>query len=200
MVAAWLLVAGIRPAERPEENWPQWRGPNGLGLSAATDYVEEWAPDKNIAWKTSVPGRGHSSPIVWGNKLFITTSIEGERVDGHAAPDHLNFDLTPHYLHPDSVGVDRKNVLKVLAYDARAGTLLWEHTPYNGLMYDNRHRKNTYASGTMRPMASSYTHFSKRPAFTPIPSTASLSGPHRSATSRRRDSGREHRRSCMKTC
>src|SRR5436309_14673144 len=63
--------------------------------------------------------------------------------------DHLNFDLTPHYFHPDSVGVDHKNALKVLAYDARDGTLLWQHTPYNGLMYDNRHRKNTYESGTM---------------------------------------------------
>jgi outer membrane protein assembly factor BamB len=149
VVAAWLLVAWIRPAERPDENWPQWRGPNGLGLSAAADYVEEWAPEKNIAWKTEVPGRGHSSPVVWGNKLFITTSIEGERVEGHMAPDHLNFDLTPHYFHPDSVGVDHKNALTVLAYDARDGRLLWEHTPYNGLMYDNRHRKNTYASGTM---------------------------------------------------
>ena len=147
--AAWLLVAGMRPAERPDENWPQWRGPNGLGVSAADDYVEQWAPDKNIAWKTQVPGRGHSSPVVWGQKLFITTSIEGERVEGHTAPDHLNFDLTPHYFHPDSVGVDHKNALKVLAYDTRDGTLLWEDTPYNGLMYDNRHRKNTYASGTM---------------------------------------------------
>jgi len=148
-IAVWLSLAGIRAAERPDENWPQWRGPNGLGLSAATDYVEQWAPDKNIAWKTAVPGRGHSSPVVWGHTLFITTSIEGARVEGHTAPDHPNFDLTPHYLHPDSVGVEYKNALKVLAYDTRDGRLLWERTPYDGLMYDNRHRKNTYASGTM---------------------------------------------------
>jgi outer membrane protein assembly factor BamB len=150
----WVLVIGVAfvirvsPA-RVDENWSQWRGPDGLGISAATDYVEAWGPEKNIAWKTAVPGRGHSSPIVWGNRLFITTSIEGKLVPGHTAPDHLNFDLTPHYLHPDSVGVDRENALKVLAYDTTDGRLLWERTSYDGLMYDNRHRKNTYASSTV---------------------------------------------------
>jgi outer membrane protein assembly factor BamB len=146
------IAAGPAPVEAParaDENWPQWRGPDGLGISAATDYAQEWGPDRNVAWKTAVPGRGHSSPVVWGDRLFITTSIEGQRVPGHTAPDHLNFDLTPHYLHPDSVGVDHENALQVLAYDTRDGRLLWRKTAYDGLMYDNRHRKNTYASSTV---------------------------------------------------
>lgn len=147
--AVFLSVTAAFPADRDDANWPQWRGPNGLGVSAASDYAEDWGPARNIAWKTTVPGRGHSSPVVWGTRLFLTTSIEGDLVKDHTAPDHLNFDLTPHYLHPDSVGVDHKNALKVLAYDTRDGKLLWEHTPYDGLMYDNRHRKNTYASSTM---------------------------------------------------
>lgn len=146
-LAVWL--AGAASSARVDDNWAQWRGPDGLGISAATDYADQWGPAKNIAWKTAVPGRGHSSPIVWGNRLFLTTSIEGEAVPGHTAPDHLNFDLTPHYLHPDSVGVDHKNALKVLAYDTRDGRLLWQQTAYDGLMYDNRHRKNTYASSTV---------------------------------------------------
>ncbi len=131
-------------------NWAGWRGPNGLGISSAASYAEEWAPGKNIAWKTAIPGRGHSSPIVWGDRLFLTTSIEGGKApEGHTAPDHLGFDLKPGYLHPDSVGVDHLYTLKTLAVDARSGKLLWERTVHDGVMYDNRHRKNTYASSTV---------------------------------------------------
>jgi outer membrane protein assembly factor BamB len=148
-VAAGVLLAMISSVAAPEDHWPQWRGPGGLAIAASADYPEEWGPDTNIRWKTPVPGRGHSSPIVWGTHLFVTTSIEGERVPGHTAPDHLGFDLKPGYLHPDSTGVDYRNALKVLAFDTRDGRLLWERTAYDGLMYDNRHRKNTYASSTM---------------------------------------------------
>jgi outer membrane protein assembly factor BamB len=145
-VALLASVPAAAPPERADVNWPQWRGPGGLGISAERDYVEVWGPDTNIAWKTPVPGRGHSSPIVWGDRLFITTSIEGAQVPGRTAPDHLDFKFQPGYLHPDSVGVDYRNTLKVLAYDTRTGRLLWERTAFSGLMYDNRHRRNTYAS------------------------------------------------------
>jgi outer membrane protein assembly factor BamB len=131
-----------------DDNWPQWRGPDGLGISAGSGYADEWGPDRNIAWKAPVEGRGLSSPVVWGDRVFLTTSVQGEHVPGHKAPDHLNFDLTPGYFHPDSVAVDYKHALKVLAFDARSGKRLWERTAYDGLMYDNRHRKNTYASPT----------------------------------------------------
>jgi outer membrane protein assembly factor BamB len=97
-----------------------------------------------------VPGRGFSSPIVWGDRVFLTTAIEGEKApEDHKAPIHCDFNYKPGYFHPDSVGVDRLNTLKVLAFDAKTGKQLWEQTAYDGVMYDNRHRKNTYASPTM---------------------------------------------------
>ena len=67
------------------DNWPQWRGPRGQGVSDEKNLPLEWSPTKNIKWKTPVPGRGHSSPIVWGNRLFLTTSIEGAEIPGAAA-------------------------------------------------------------------------------------------------------------------
>jgi outer membrane protein assembly factor BamB len=143
-VVPFLLAAPMQV--RADANWPQWRGPNGLGLADGTDYPEEWGPDKNVAWKAAVPGRGLSSPVVWGDRVFITTSIEGAQVPGRTAPEHLDFERKPGYLHPDSVGVDYKHTLKVLAFDTRSGKMLWERTAYDGLMYDNRHRRNTYAS------------------------------------------------------
>jgi outer membrane protein assembly factor BamB len=142
-------AAALARAEA-DDNWPQWRGPDGLGLAPASTYVDEWSADKNVAWKTVIEGRGHSSPVVWGNRIFLTTSVEGGAApDGHKAPVHLGFDMKPGYLHADSVGSDRLHALKVLAFEARTGRLLWARTAYDGAMYDDRHRKNTYASSTM---------------------------------------------------
>jgi outer membrane protein assembly factor BamB len=146
------VLAGLPTidASVADANWAGWRGPGGLGVAAETTYPEEWSVDRNVAWKTPVPGRGHSSPIVWGDRIFLTTSIEGGTApEGHKAPVHLGFDLKPGYFHADSVGTDHLYALEVLAFDARSGRQLWERTVYDGVMYDNRHRKNTYASSTM---------------------------------------------------
>jgi outer membrane protein assembly factor BamB len=151
-IALVLALAAASGSTSPlsDGNWAQWRGPDGLGVSSSTAFPDEWSPEKNVAWKTPVEGRGHSSPIVWGDRLFLTTSIEGKRApDGHKAIDHLGYDLKPGYLHPDSVGADHEYALKVLAFDAKTGRKLWDRTVYDGVMYDNRHRKNTYASSTM---------------------------------------------------
>ena len=142
------LLPVTMPAARPDANWPQWRGPGGSGVAAATDYAQEWSPEKNIAWRTRVDGRGHSSPVVWGDHLFITTSVQGGP-SGHKAPDHLGYDMKPGYKNPDSEASDYNYTLKVLAYDARNGKLRWERTAYDGIMWDDRHRRNTYASNTI---------------------------------------------------
>ena len=147
-VSVGLLAFSSLPIGAAGDNWPQWRGPAGRGVSDAAGYPVEWSPDKHIAWKTAIAGRGHSSPVVWNDRVFLTSSIEGERVPGHTAPDHLGYDLRPGYLHPDSVGVEYRNALQVVALDAGTGRIIWERTAYDGLMYDNRHRKNTYASST----------------------------------------------------
>lgn len=146
--AAFFAMTSAPQMAAVDDNWPQWRGPNGLGVAPGTSYVDEWSAEKNIAWKTPVEGRGHSSPVVWGNRLFITTSIRGGP-SGHTAPDHLGYDMKPGYKNPDSEESDHSYTLKVLAYDTRTGKLLWERTAYDGIMWDDRHKKNTYASSTV---------------------------------------------------
>jgi len=150
IVLGVVLCALSAPKAQRDDSWAQWRGPDGLGVASGTSYPSEWAPDQNIAWKTAVAGRGHSSPIVWRGRVFLTTSIEGGAAPvGHQAPVHPDFNFKPGYLHPDSVGVDRLYALKVMAFDATDGRMLWDRTVFDGPMYDNRHRKNTYASSTM---------------------------------------------------
>src|SRR5688572_31661581 len=94
LVACAVALASSRvPAKSGE--WPQWRGPGGLGISTSRDLPETWTPATNIKWKTGIPGRGLSSPIVWGDRVFLTTSIKGDHIPGRKAPVHLGYDLKP---------------------------------------------------------------------------------------------------------
>lgn len=127
-------------------NWPQWRGPNSSGISNEVSLPTEWSEAKNIRWKTGIPGRGHSSPIVWGARVFLTSSIEGPVVPGAEAVRHIR--KGQEYRHPDSVGADHSYTMKLLCLELETGKILWEKTVYEGTVYDNRHRKNTYASAT----------------------------------------------------
>ncbi len=128
------------------DNWPQWRGPRGQGVSEEKNLPVEWSPTKNIKWKTPIPGRGHSSPIVWGNRLFLTTSIAGAEIPGAAAVKHVINNQTVKL--SDTVGAERSHTLKLMCLDTESGKILWERTVYEGRMYDDRQKANTYASST----------------------------------------------------
>jgi outer membrane protein assembly factor BamB/alkylhydroperoxidase family enzyme len=60
------------------ENWPQWRGPRGDGTSDNSHVPIRWSEKENIQWKTRIPGKGHSSPVVWGDRVFVTSCLEKE--------------------------------------------------------------------------------------------------------------------------
>jgi outer membrane protein assembly factor BamB len=126
--------------------WPQWRGPGSQGISSETGLPVEWSPTKNVRWKAEIPGHGNSSPIVWGSRVFLTTAIEGEVVPGAHAVKHM--DEGKEFRHPDAVGDDHKQTLKVLCLDAETGKLLWERTAWEGTPYDSRHKKASFASQT----------------------------------------------------
>ena len=67
------------------ENWPSWRGPGSLGISDQKPIPVKWDMAKNVKWKAEVPGLGHSSPIVWGNRVFVTTAVSDEDMRRRAA-------------------------------------------------------------------------------------------------------------------
>lgn len=102
------LLADLVPVVDGE--WPRWRGPFNTGVARGSAPVE-WTDTENVKWKVDVPGRGHSSPVIWGNKLFITTAI---RTGSSGEYRHL-----------------------LLCYDRMTGDLLWEkeavrETPHEG--------------------------------------------------------------------
>ena len=137
-----FALAVALTAAAAAENWPQWRGPQGQGISSETQLPAEWGPNRNIAWKTPLP-HGYSSPIVWEDRIFLTTALEGEVVPG-VVPESVRIEQP----HPDSVSGDRKHTLKVLALDTKSGKVVWEQTAYEGPVFDARHRRSTFAGPT----------------------------------------------------
>ena len=144
--AVFTLGISVFASTAPVTNWPQWRGPEGSGISTEVNLPEEWSGTTNIKWKTPISGKSHSSPIVWGKKIFLTTAIEGGVVPGAQAAKHMIEGKE--FLHPDSVGADRRHTFKIICLDRDTGKILWEQTAFEGTPYDNRHRKSSYAAST----------------------------------------------------
>ncbi len=103
-----LLIAALFCHPAKSDNWPQWRGPTHDGHSTESHVPVTWSATQNILWKTPIPGNGHSSPIIFGDKIFLTTAIEAEgkrlllcldRRDGHVLWQQVLFTATLEHKH-----------------------------------------------------------------------------------------------------
>jgi hypothetical protein len=112
-LAAALLAppAGRGADQGAEDRWPGWRG-DGQGIARDARLPLEWSTSRNVAWKTEIPGRGLSSPVVWGDRLFLTTAVEGDVVPGAKAVKHVAEGQE--FVHPDAIGADRRHAFKLL--------------------------------------------------------------------------------------
>ncbi|HEY7544782.1 MAG TPA: PQQ-binding-like beta-propeller repeat protein [Blastocatellia bacterium] len=146
MALTGLVSLSSVPASMKGSNWAGWRGPDGQGVSDEKNLPTEWSETKNVKWKTPIPGRGFSCPVIWGNRVFLTTAIEGDVIPGQKAIIHKIEGQE--FKHPDWVGSDRQHTFKVLCLDSETGKVLWERTAYEGKVFDHRHRKGSYASPT----------------------------------------------------
>jgi outer membrane protein assembly factor BamB len=83
LFASGLFAAGLTVGLASADDWPQFRGPNGSATSPGAHLPVEWGTDKNVAWKVKLPGYAWSGPVVWGDKVFVTTAVS----DKQAKPD-----------------------------------------------------------------------------------------------------------------
>lgn len=124
-----------------EGSWPSFRGPAASGVVDGQNLPDEWNGEtgKNILWKTPIPGLGHSSPIVWGDRLFVTSAVSS-RTDASFRPG----------LYGDGDASDDRSEHKWMLYalDKKTGDIAWERIAYQGVPIDKRHIKSTYASST----------------------------------------------------
>ncbi|MCZ6834638.1 MAG: PQQ-binding-like beta-propeller repeat protein [Planctomycetota bacterium] len=120
--------------------WPQWRGPRGTGVAPNADPPVEWSETKNIRWKIGLPGHGHSTPIVWGDHVFVTAAISvGDAVT--PAPD------TAPGAHDNSPVTHRRQFV-ALAIRRSDGEIVWQRTLHEELPHERTHNTGSLASAS----------------------------------------------------
>jgi outer membrane protein assembly factor BamB len=140
-----------RPVHPPREDgevrilaplaWPSLRGPDGSGVADGQHPPLSWdvKTGTNVRWKTSIPGLGHSSPIIWGDRVFVTTAVSGD-----PGPKVR----TGNYGDVGSVNDTSKHTWQVLCLDRDTGKVLWTRTAFEGVPKIKRHLKGSQANCT----------------------------------------------------
>ena len=158
------LVASTAAANpKPEETWPGFRGHSMSGIAPGPAVAEKWSAAENVRWKIDLPGQGWSSPIVWGDTVFVTSGISGRpfkqptpglygneyiaELDRQGLPD---AEILKRVRARDNESPEESDEIRYMVYaiDARTGKVKWEREAYKTKPFGGRHRKNTYASET----------------------------------------------------
>jgi outer membrane protein assembly factor BamB len=136
-----ILLAGSLAAEKTTVNWPSFRGPSAAGVADGSNLPETWNGEsgENIKWKLRIPGLAHSSPVVWRDRVFVTTAISSA---GNAT---FRRGLYGEGDASDDLSVHQ---WKVYALDKKTGKVIWEQVAVQGVPKEKRHIKSTYASST----------------------------------------------------
>ena len=120
--------------------WPQWRGPLGTGVAPEADPPVHWSESRNLLWKKVLPGLGHSTPILWGHRIFVTAAVPTgdalKPVYDDAPGSHGNLPVT------------HRQRFVVLALDRGSGKVLWERTVHTRLPHEGGHYTSSLASAS----------------------------------------------------
>lgn len=129
-------------AQSADTNWPQFRGRHANGIAEGHELPVRWdvKTGENIKWRVAIPGLGLSSPIVWGDRLFLTTAVS--QADKGDLRLGLYGDVAP-------VDDESEHVWKVLCYRRSSGELLWEREVHRGVPKVKRHTKSSHANSTL---------------------------------------------------
>ncbi len=153
--SVWALLAlgGWSPLRAETENWPNFRGPNGDGVAPdSANPPTQFGPERNLKWKVSIPGQGHSSPVVWGDRIYLMTAVP---VDPEAQPKieapSPSRGAGPPRRGPGGMNNPKPNSeyeFNVLCLNRETGQIVWSKTVNRAVPPEGGHRTNTYASAS----------------------------------------------------
>ena len=143
LVAFGFTVAtagALDHAVNPLAQWGQWRGPLATGAAPKADPPVEWSETKNIRWKIKLPGLGHSSPVVWGDLVFVTTAemTGAKKPFTGVTPDGAHNNMNPLFDHQ----------FAVMAIDRQTGAVAWRRTVATRQPHESTHESATWASNS----------------------------------------------------
>lgn len=141
-LAVWGLVCGIGAGMgvAAQENWPGFRGAGARGVGESERLPLEWGPGTNVAWRVPIPGRGWSSPVVWGRRVFLTTAVSEGELEAPKKGLYFGGDRSAPPPH--------RHRWQVMGLDAGSGEVLWTTEVRSANPTTPVHIKNTYASET----------------------------------------------------
>jgi outer membrane protein assembly factor BamB len=131
LLLSTALVSLSAHSSENTDHWPQWRGPAHTGVARGTAPTV-WNDKQNIKWKITIPGRGYSTPIIWGDKLFVTTAVP----TGKASKEGLTAAPNPN----GGFGAGEEHKFMLLCLDRLTGKTLWEHTAKVAVPHEGYHR------------------------------------------------------------
>ena len=134
------LSTAMVPGLVADSNWPSWRGPDATGWSPSGNPPTTWSESDNVAWKVAIPGKGHASPVVWEDRVFLTTAQPV--VEKKAETEELAEGERPRGIEP----VAQRYL--VLALARTDGSLLWQREAANMKPAGGTHRDGTWASAS----------------------------------------------------
>lgn len=140
MLPGLLILIALTATSSLAADWPQFRGPNASGVDASQPLPTEWdaATGKNIRWQTPLPGLAHASPIISGDRLYVTTAVGPGKAE-------LKVGL---YGDIDPVKESGAQQWRLLAVDRATGKILWNELGYEGAPKVKRHTKATHCNST----------------------------------------------------
>jgi len=163
LVDAALLVCFCAVPAFAQSDWRQFRGPNAGGIADGARLPERWSNTDNVVWAVDLPGRGWSSPIVFGDTIYVTTAVSAKVFKapstGIFGNDYVaelqkqglsNEEILARLRARDLEGPEESGDISymLIAIDAKTGKTKWSREAHRGLPPGGRHRKNTYASET----------------------------------------------------
>jgi outer membrane protein assembly factor BamB len=145
-IVAGMLLAGLTTnvVRAAEANWPQFLGPGARTVASDANLPDRWSATENVAWKTEIAGRAWSSPVVWGDRVFLTTVVDQSVDEGKAEPPQKGFFMGG----KPPAGEKDKLQWRVVCVNLVSGKVLWDQLVHEGTPPGLSHPKNSYASET----------------------------------------------------
>lgn len=140
-----MFVSGTEPSADFEKNWPQWRGPSANGVAPYGDPPIEWSETKNIKWKIDLPGMGHSTPVIWGNQIFVLTAIETDKT---VEPGEGKQTKAKRSMIPFTTGTSKIHKFAIFAINRSDGQILWQQSAREELPHEGIQKTASWASSS----------------------------------------------------